>query len=79
MISDFYHQIFALLPYPNEKRGLWNCLHLSIHGFICKNYFLQVLQEETMSPSYILCQDLVEEVVNAFATECQELGVQVPE
>ena len=47
-------------------------------GFICRNYFLQVLQEETMSPSYIPCQDSVQEVVNAVASKCQELGVQVP-
>ena len=46
-------------------------------GVICKNYFLQVLQEETMSPSYVPCQDSVEEVVNAVASKCHELGVQV--
>ena len=47
-------------------------------GFICRNYFLQVLQEETMSPSYIPCQDSVQEVMNAVASKCQVLGVQVP-
>ena len=47
-------------------------------GLICKKYFLQVLQEEILSPSYIPRQDSVEEVVNAAVSKCQELGVQVP-
>ena len=48
-------------------------------GFICKRYFLQVLLKETQSTSYSPSQDSVEEVINAVATKCQAVDVQVDE
>ena len=54
-------------------------VRLSIRGFICKKYFLEVLLQETKSNTYVPYQDSAESIINAVAKKCLDIGIPVKE
>ena len=46
-------------------------------GFICKEYFPEVLLQETKSNTYVPYQDSVESIINAVGKKSQEIGIPV--
>ena len=65
---DRLKELYVLVPIDKAANNI---------GFICKKYFLQILQQETQSTTYLPCTDTVEEIVGQIAEESRQTGIPV--
>ena len=61
-------ELYVLVPIDKAANNI---------GFVCKSYFLQVLQQETLSPTYITCNQPEEDIINSIAENSRAMNVPV--